>query len=175
MVNVCRLAVFLLLFVISQRHGFAQRNEDPTGRVNAEMTTLITGLRDEWTRHLSLREVDPAVAMYAPNAVFIDPHGTHEVGPKSLKKLFTFVISSFDSDLHLKSGAISIAGDIATDTGRFQENLHQRGDPAGAVIPFSGEYLTKYKRSPDGQWKIIEQAWTIGVTRHPQTKANASK
>lgn len=167
MVDMFRLSLLLTLSAAFKPFVGAQTKAEQPQPAGAAMVTVITNLREEWARHLSLREVDSAIAMYAPTAVFIDPHGAREVGRQSLKKLFSFVVASFDSDLHFEPHTISIAGNVATDTGNFHDNLHQRGDPAGVVIPLSGDYTTRYKQSPDGQWRIIEQAWTLGAAGRP--------
>lgn len=167
-------ALFLLFTGIGAVNR-AQATDERSHPADTATIKAITDLRDVWARHLSLREVDSAVAMYAPTAIFIDPHGTREVGRESLRKLFTFVVSSFDSDLHFEPRSISVEGDVTTDSGNFRELLHQRGDAPDAVIPLSGRYTTRYRRESDGQWKIVEQEWTLGQGGHPQKKSDATK
>ncbi len=171
----CSVTVLFLLLSSAAGTNRAQGAEERSHPADTATVKAITDLRDVWARHLALREVDPAVAMYAPKAVFIDPHGTREVGHESLRKLFTFVVSSFDSDLHFEPRTISVAGDVTTDSGNFRELLHQRGDAPDAVIPISGRYTTRYRRAPDGEWKIVEQEWTLGPAGNPQQKPGATK
>jgi len=64
----------------------------------------------------------------------------------------------FDSNLTLHSQNLEASGDLAYDSGDFQEVLIAKA--TGAKINTTGSYVIIFKREPDGTWKIIEQVFT---------------
>jgi ketosteroid isomerase-like protein len=64
----------------------------------------------------------------------------------------------FDSDLTLHSQNLEVSGDLAYDSGDFQEILTTKA--TGAKINSKGSYLIIFERQSDGSWKIVQQVFT---------------
>ena len=121
----------------------------------------IPQLRHAWVVNLETRNLEASLALYATDATFINPDGTHADTPVELRKLYMSVFSQFTSRIDLTSHNTGQSGDLAFDSGSYTEVLHERSKPAGQGIHhFSGDYLTLYHRDHDGQWRILQQVWT---------------
>jgi ketosteroid isomerase-like protein len=68
------------------------------------------------------------------------------------------ITKTMDSDLTFTSLRVETSGDMAYDSGTFQETLVFR--ESGKRLKSTGSYLTVYRRGKDGAWLIVEQAWT---------------
>jgi peptidoglycan-N-acetylglucosamine deacetylase len=118
-------------------------------------------LRQQWARNLHDKRVDASVAQYAPDAEFINPDGSRARGTDDLRHLFEIVTAMFDSDLVFDSKEVELSGDLAYDSGTYQESLTVRA--TGKAQRASGSYLTVYHRK-DGAWLIAQQVWTGAVS-----------
>jgi ketosteroid isomerase-like protein len=67
-------------------------------------------------------------------------------------------MATFDSDLTLHSRNLEASGDLAYDSGDFEETLTNRA--SGAKIASKGSYIIIYKRQAGGTWQIVQQVWT---------------
>lgn len=115
-------------------------------------------LRAAWIADLQSHKLDHSLTLYAPDASFLAPDGTHADGTRRIRALFETVFAAYDAKITLTSRATAAAGDLAYDSGTFAENITDRSTHAAQTL--HGDYLTVYKRSPDGQWRIVQQAWT---------------
>jgi ketosteroid isomerase-like protein len=123
-------------------------------------TQPFAGLREEWASDLHEKNVDASVALYAPNAVFVQPDGTRVQGTAALRDLYRKVTSTFDSTLAFSPREIETSGDLAYDSGTYTETLVTRA--TGQKTHMAGSYLTVYRKDKDAGWKIVEQVWTGG-------------
>jgi ketosteroid isomerase-like protein len=115
----------------------------------------FAALREQWVHNLHEKKIDACVAQYAPDADFFDPSGAVH-SSDGLRQLFTTVTQTYDSDLHFTSSHTETSGDLAYDSGSWQETLVTRA--TGKSQNASGSYLTVYRRS-HGQWLIVQQMW----------------
>lgn len=128
----------------------------------------IARLRQAWVAALEARSLEGSLALYATDATFINPDGTHADTPAQLRTLYASVFAHFTSRIDLTSRRTGQSGDLAFDSGSFTEVLHESGKPAGqGTHHFSGDYLTLYQRGRDGRWRILQQAWTQKRPRSP--------
>jgi len=67
-------------------------------------------------------------------------------------------MATFNSDLTLNSQNVETSGDLAYDSGDFQENLTIIA--TGAKIISKGSYIIIFKRQPNGSWQIVQHVWT---------------
>jgi len=67
-------------------------------------------------------------------------------------------LSAFNSDLILRSQSLETSGDLAYDSGDFQEILTTIA--TGAKITSKGSYIIIFRRQASGSWQIVQQAWT---------------
>jgi len=126
----------------------------------AQTSTLETlaKIRDTWVEDLRTKQLEPILKSYAPDAAFLQPNGDRITGLVALRTLFQTIMSTFNSDLALHSQNLETSGDLAYDSGDFQENLTIIA--TGAKLTSKGSYVIIFKRQPSGSWQIVQQVWT---------------
>ena len=123
-------------------------------------STLATlaKIREAWVQDLRTKQLEPILKFYAPDAAFLQPTGDRISGSAALRTLFQTIMATFDSDLTLHSQNLETSGDLAYDSGDFQETLTVIA--TGAKIATKGSYIIIYKRQPNGSWQIVQHVWT---------------
>jgi ketosteroid isomerase-like protein len=131
-----------------------------TATAAPQSSTLETlaKLREAWVRDLRTKQIEPILKFYAPDAAFLQPNGERITGSAALRTLFQTIMATFNSDLTLHSQNLETSGDLAYDSGDFQETLTTIS--TGAKISSKGCYVIIYKRQPNGSWQIVQQVWT---------------
>lgn len=124
----------------------------------------FAALRQEWARDLHDKRVEASVALYAPDATFIQPDGGRVEGAAAIRTLYQTITSTFDSDLTFTSRQVAVSGELAYDSGTYTETLVTR--PTGEKQPMAGSYQTVYRKTTTGGWKIVQQVWTGGSAAH---------
>ncbi len=124
---------------------------------SSTIETLVK-IRENWVRDLHTKQLEPILKLYAPGAVFLQPNGERIAGSAALRALFQNITSTFDSDLTLHSQNLETSGDLAYDSGDFEESL--TAIATGAKIASKGSYIIIFKRQPDGSWQIVQQVFT---------------
>jgi ketosteroid isomerase-like protein len=125
-----------------------------------ESATLqtLTKLREAWVQDLRTKQLEPILNLYAPDAAFLQPDGARITGSAAIRTLFQTIMATFNSDLTLHSQNLETSGDLAYDSGDFQETLTNIA--TGAKIASQGSYIIIYKRQPNGAWQIVQHVWT---------------
>jgi ketosteroid isomerase-like protein len=125
-----------------------------------QSSTLVTlaKIRENWAQDLHSKQLEPILRLYAPDAVFLQPTGERITGSAALRTLFQTIMATFNSDLTLHSQNFETSGDLAYDSGDFQESLTTIA--TGARITSKGNYVIIFKRQPNGSWQIVQQVWT---------------
>lgn len=70
-------------------------------------------------------------------------------------------MAQFSSQLTLKSVRVESSGDLAYDSGDFEETSISLSD--GKKHDVKGTYLMVFQRQPGGQWLILEQVWVAST------------
>ncbi|HWW15144.1 MAG TPA: DUF4440 domain-containing protein [Candidatus Dormibacteraeota bacterium] len=132
----------------------------PNATAGAQSSTLetLTKMREAWVQDLRTKQLEPILKFYTPDAVFLQPTGERITGTAALRALFQTVMSTFTSDLTLHSQNLESSGDLAYDSGDFQETLTTIA--TGAKLTSKGSYVMIFKRQPTGSWQIVQQVWT---------------
>jgi len=132
----------------------------PNATANQQASTLETlaKMREAWVQDLRAKQIEPILKFYAPEAAFLQPNGERLTGSAALRALFQNIMSTFNSDLTLHSQNLEASGDLAYDSGDFEESLIVIA--TGARITSKGSYIIIYKRQPNGDWRIVQQVWT---------------
>jgi ketosteroid isomerase-like protein len=117
----------------------------------------LTKMREDWVRDLRTKQLEPILAFYAPDAVFLQPTGERITGAAALRALFQNIMATFNSDLVLHNQNFETSGDLAYDSGDFEETLSTIA--TGAKMTSKGSYIIIYKRQPNGGWQIVQHAW----------------
>jgi ketosteroid isomerase-like protein len=125
-----------------------------------QASTIVTlaKIREAWVQDLRTKQLEPILKVYAPDAVFLQPTGERITGSAALRTLFQTIMATFNSDLTLHSQNLETSGDLAYDSGDFQENLTIIA--TGAKITSKGSYIIIFKRQPDRSWQIVQHVWT---------------
>jgi ketosteroid isomerase-like protein len=119
---------------------------------------VLAKLREDWVTALHTKQLEPILKFYAADAAFLQPSGERITGAAALRNLFQMIMTSFNSDLALHSLNLETSGDLAYDSGDFEENLTNIA--SGVKIASKGSYVIIYKRQASGSWKIVEHVWT---------------
>jgi ketosteroid isomerase-like protein len=123
-------------------------------------TTLeaLAKLREAWVQDLRTKQLEPILKFYAVDAAFLQPDCERITGSAALRTLFQTIMATFNSDLTLHSQNLEASGDLAYDSGDFQETLTNIA--TGAKINSQGSYVIIYKRQANGAWQIVQHVWT---------------
>lgn len=132
----------------------------PSVTAAPQASTLVTlaKIREAWVQDLRTKQLEPILKFYAPDAVFLQPTGERITGSAALRTLFQTIMATFDSDLTLHSQNLETSGDLAYDSGDFEETLTTIA--TGAKITAKGSYIIIFKRQPNGSWQIVQHVWT---------------
>lgn len=131
-----------------------------SGRAAPQDSTVVTlgKLREAWVRDLRTKQLEPILKSFAADAAFLQPTGERITGAAALRGLFQTIMGTFDSDLTLHSRNLEASGDLAYDSGDFEETLTVVA--TGAKINSKGSYIIIYRRKANGSWQIVQQVWT---------------
>ena len=124
----------------------------------ASTTVTLAKIREAWVYDLRTKQLEPILKFYAPDAVFLLPSGDRITGSAALRTLFQNIMATFHSDLTLHSQNLETSGDLAYDSGDFQETLTTIA--TGAKITSKGSYIIIFKRQSNGGWQIVQHVWT---------------
>jgi ketosteroid isomerase-like protein len=110
---------------------------------------------------LRTKNLDDILALYAPEAVFVDPEGHTFATPAARRAFYEQIFATYDSDLVLNSSSLSISRDggtgTAVDRGTYTEVLTVRA--TGAVRHPHGSYILTWHLQPNGAWLITRVVW----------------
>ena len=148
-----RAAIAFLAFATILASAFS-----PTAAPQASTIVALAKIREAWVQDLRSKQLEPILKFYAPDAVFLQPTGERITGSAALRTLFQTIMATFNSDLTLHSQNLETSGDLAYDSGDFQETL--TAVATGAKITAKGSYVIIFKREPDGSWRIVQHVWT---------------
>jgi ketosteroid isomerase-like protein len=125
-----------------------------------EDSTLVAlaKIREAWVEDLRTKQLEPILKFYAADAAFLQPSGERLTGSAALRTLFQSIMATFNSDLTLHSRNLEASGDLAYDSGDFEETVTTIA--SGAKITSKGSYIIIYKRQSDGSWRIVQHVWT---------------
>jgi ketosteroid isomerase-like protein len=124
----------------------------------ASTIVTLTKIREAWVQDLRTKQLEPILKFYAPDAAFLQPSGERISGSAALRTLFQTIMATFNSDLTLHSQNLETSGDLAYDSGDFQETL--TAIATGTEITAKGSYIILFKRQTNGGWQIVQQVFT---------------
>ena len=131
-------------------------------QANADNTTVlgeVARIREQWVRDLQAKQLDAIMMFYAPDASFLTGNGMRFTGRDAIRGLFKNVMGAVTSNLTMNSILIESSGDLAYDSGDYKETLLPAS--GGPSQEYEGCYVIVYKRQADGQWLIVQHAWTL--------------
>lgn len=128
---------------------------------NAASIAALAQPGHDWARDWQAKKLDAVLALYTPDAVFLDASGSRIAGQKALRKFFASVLAQYSALPSLRSVDSSASGDLGYDWGDYSEVVTPVANPAGA-IQTHGTYLVILRRV-SGRWLIATQMWTGSV------------
>lgn len=118
----------------------------------------VARTRDQWARALNTKQIGALMALYAPNAVFLQPTGARVSGAPTIRAMTEKIWTSLTPSISLHGIDTKVSCDLAYDEGDFRETLTSASN--GSKQQTQGQYLMIFKRDVHGRWLIIEQVWT---------------
>jgi uncharacterized protein (TIGR02246 family) len=125
----------------------------------SEARAQVARVRDNWLAAFKSKDVGAVVGFYASDAVFLQPSGDRIAGIEAIRDLYQKVVSTFDTDLVLRSRNLEVSANLAYDSGEYEETLTNRA--TGQKQHFRGQYVMIFRLSSDGDWRIIQHVWTV--------------
>jgi ketosteroid isomerase-like protein len=126
---------------------------------SSEASQLVGKARNGWLAAFKSKDVSAAVGFYTSDATFLQPSGERIAGIEAIRQLYQKVVSTFDTDLVLRSRNLEVSANLAYDSGEYEETLTNRA--TGQKQHFRGQYVMIFRLGSDGHWKIIQHAWTV--------------
>lgn len=111
-----------------------------------------------WAKAWNEKSMLLLLQLYAPDPVFLPASGERWTGKDVIAAHFWQGLSAFDPHLTLHSKRSITSGDLAFDSGTFDETATAKDGSHPTKL--SGNYLFIFQRQPDGRWKILEQSFT---------------
>jgi uncharacterized protein (TIGR02246 family) len=144
-------ALILCLF------GLTDAIAGPSGATEA--VGRVAQVRDNWLAAFKSKDVSAAISCYASDATFLQPTGERIEGIDAIRELYHKVVSTFDSDLVVRSRKLEVSADLAFDSGEYEEILTDRA--TAQKQHFRGQYVMVFRLGGDGHWRIIQHVWTV--------------
>jgi len=143
-----------ICILISTICSYAQK---PTHKSDSQ---LIADLRTTWAQTLANKQLEKSVALYTDDAIFYSPDGNNAVGKAGITKLYQQVMKMYNSQCILHSIGTQIAGNMAYDSGSYDEDMLD--NTTHKKLKLKGSYLMTLQKQQDGAWKISRIMWTAG-------------
>ena len=128
----------------------------------ATTTDEVAAVRDHWMQAFNATQLDPVIATYANDAVFLPNTGERIVSALAIRELYTRIWKTFTPRISLDNRASERSGDLAYDSGEYREQVTSQAE----TLELAGSYVFVYRREPAG-WRIVQQIWTEGSGSHP--------
>jgi uncharacterized protein (TIGR02246 family) len=134
--------------------GAEHRVTSPAQAAGSLSAEDIARVSEQWVRFWAARQLEPVLALYADDAVFLPSVGTHVAGKTAIRDLFTKALAGPVTPLRVCSVKTEQSGNLAYDSGEFEE-VPSDGAKAG-----HGSYLVILRRDAANRWLIVQHMWT---------------
>ena len=119
-------------------------------------TDQVTLIGEQWAKEWSAGNLDALMALYAEDAVFLTATGSRTTGRAAIRELFAKALAASKSELHVQSKVTEQSGQLAYDSGQYQETT----TTGGLKRSGRGNYLVVLRRDGRKQWRIVQHMWT---------------
>lgn len=151
---ICAAVAFLLTATIDDRSAAAVKTQSQPGAPHAEND--VAKISEAWAKEWSVRSLEPLVALYTDDAVFVTATGTRVTGRVAIRDLFSKALALSASKVQVASRGTEQSGDLAYDSGEYEETT-----TIGQVTRKGrGNYLVVLRRDGKKQWRIVQHMWT---------------
>jgi uncharacterized protein (TIGR02246 family) len=115
-------------------------------------------VKDRLVEAVRSKRLDDIAQLFSPEGSFLTRTTGRVTGRPAIRGLFEKVLGAFTSDITMTSVRVERSGDLAYDTGDFEETVTSTSD-ATKKYNVRGNYLLVLKRER-GSWLIVEQVMT---------------
>ena len=123
-------------------------------------TTTVQEMMDTFFERFNSGDVEGILALYEPEATFVDEPGKVVQGTDALRESLNGFMS-MKPTLELVKHETLISGDIATNYAQW--TLTGTG-PDGEPVSMEGVAVDVVRRQPDGTWKfVIDNPWGAAI------------
>ncbi|HEY1753447.1 MAG TPA: DUF4440 domain-containing protein [Caulobacteraceae bacterium] len=123
----------------------------------------------QWVADLAARDAAKDAAHYDDAGVLMAPGFAPVQGKAAIRTTIAQLMADPNFSLSFKPDTVGVSpgGDMAYTRGRFNETATNPATHAKEAA--SGNYLTVYRKEPDGSWKALEDIASPGA---PAAKSN---
>ena len=126
----------------------------------------VKALKDieaQWNRDFASKDPDKLVAHYADDAVLMSPGMPASSGKAAIRNTLKQMVSDPAFSLKFQASKVEIArsGDVAYTQGSY--TMAMTDAQTKQVVSDHGNYVTTYRKPPDGAWKAVADIATSGV------------
>ena len=120
--------------------------------------STVTDVSEQWAGYWNAKNLKAVLTLYGDDPVFCPTVGRNWNGIAQIRKNFAGLLAVYDPRIVLTSRRSEMAGDLAYDSGSYEEVIAPV--KGGKAIHAAGTYLFLFKREKGRRWKIVEQTWT---------------
>ncbi len=124
----------------------------------------IQDIERQCNQDLASKDVDKLAAYYAEDAILMTPRMPPMVGRESIRAMLRQMAADPAVSLKFTTAKIDVAdsGDLAYSRGAYVMTMT---DPlTSKVIHDQGSYVTTYRKSADGKWKVVADISSSEIT-----------
>ena len=113
-------------------------------------------------QYLKVHGLEGAVSYYAHDGVLMTPGAKPVVGSDALREAFTDMMNDpkFELSFTADKVIVSKSGDLAYSIGKFSQS--ETNPKTHAAEHATGSYVTVYKKTTGGEWKVVADIATPG-------------
>lgn len=133
----------------------------PLGAASAapSLADELGKLRTQWAADLHAKRLESILSLYAPDAVFLSSGHSRVTGSVEIRELMKNIMGMVTSDLHFHSINTERSADLSYDSGEYDETLTPTAGGPDKML--KGSYVIIWKHQTKGQWRIVQQVWTL--------------
>ena len=141
----------------SDVHAAAPR---PAAALEAD-AAAVKAVEAQWIRDIEARNVEAIVAHYADDAALIIPEAPARIGVAAIRDGLPDALRDpgFGMTVQNVRTRVSADGDLAYTRGTIRQSTSGKN---GAPQVQISNYLTVFKKQPDGGWKAVEDMTSPG-------------
>ena len=159
------LTILPVVLAVSACNHAAENNNTSAADPNAEQSVRNTETR--WNQDIASKDPDKWASYYADDAVLMVAGAPAAIGRQAIRNALQPMTSDPNMSLKFQSSRVVVAnsGDLAYTQGTYTLTLT---DPqTRKIVHDHGNYVTDYRRQPDGTWKAVADIATSDVPPPP--------
>jgi len=123
-------------------------------------TAAIAAIEQRMGERIAARDAAGLAEHYAADAAIIFPGGRPVEGRAAIAKSYEAMLSDPAFALETDAGRVAVSGDLGYIRGTYRTTYTDPGSRRPASE--AGNYITLFRRQPDGSWKVVEDMSSPG-------------